>query len=303
LTVHLKTSYSPPTMKRLPFKTLRHALTAPAFRLVILTAAVTPRWLSRINACILGWLLSRLPLPSNRIIEKHIHGVMKDNGVTASAADIYSSVLTSFFDFFYLSYRSDSAFRKLVEVSGAENMAEAVSRGTGVIAVTAHFSAWELLPRAVKLLGFETAVVGRSLSQKDASCVLDKLRQKPGIQTVDRDAGASPIVRLLRSGYALGILIDQSTRGVDSELCDFLGRQAPTPVSPAILAKRLKVPVVTLHVTRRKNHRYILEIDKPLFFDEKDSVSDILKQLNNRISSWILSAPEQWVWFHNRWRK
>jgi len=290
-------------MKRLPFKTLRRALTVPAFKLVILAAAITPRWLSYVNARILGWVLACLPLPSNRIIEKHINGVMKDNGITADAAGIYSSVLTSFFDFFYLSYRSDSAFRKLVEVRGAENMAEAMSQGTGVIAVTAHFGPWELIPRAMKLLGFKTAIVGRSLAQKDASSVLDKLRQKPGVQTVDRDAGASPIDHLLRTGHALGILIDQSTRGVDSELCDFLGRQAPTPVSPAILAKRLKVPVVTMHITRKKNRRYILEIDRPMLFKEKDSVSGILEHLNGRISHWILESPDQWVWFHDRWRK
>jgi len=290
-------------MKRLPFKTLRHALTVPAFKLVILGAAVTPRWLSYLNACILGRILSVLPLPSGRIIEKHSRSVMKDNCITVSTADIYSSVLASFFDFFYLSYRSDSAFRKLVEVRGAENMAEAMSRGTGVIAVTAHIGPWELIPRAIKLLGFNIAVVGRSLSQKQASPVLDKLRQKPGIHTVDRDAGASPVVRLLRSGYALGMLIDQSTRGVDSELSEFLGRKAPTPVSPAILAKRLKVPVVTMHIKRNRDRSYILEIDKPVFFDEKDSVSSILKQLNSRISKWILDAPEQWVWFHHRWRK
>ncbi len=290
-------------MKRLPFKTLRHALTVPAFKLVILGAAVIPRWLSYLNARILGRILSILPLPSNKIIEKHSRSVMKDNGITVCAAEIYSSVLASFFDFFYLSYRNDSTFKKLVEIHGTENMVEAMSQGTGVIAVTAHFGPWELIPRAIKLLGFNTAVVGRSLSQKQASPVLDKLRQKPGIHTVDRDAGASPIVRLLRSGYALGILIDQSTRGVDSELSEFLGRKAPTPVSPAILAKRLKVPVVTMHIKRRKSRSYILEIDKPVFFDENNSVSDILKQLNDKISRWILDAPEQWVWFHQRWRK
>ncbi len=302
MTDHILNMYSPANMKKIPFKTFRHALTVPAVKLVIFSAAITPRVISRFYAGMLGWLLSILPLPSNRIIKKHQQGVMANNGIQAAVANIYTSVLTGFFDFFYLSYRSDNAFRKIVKVEGSDNMGKALSHGRGVIAITAHYGPWELLPRAMKLLGFDIGVVGRALSQKGASDVLDKLRRKPGIHTVDRNAGVAPILRLLRNNIALGILIDQDTKGVQSEFADFLGRPALTPVAPAVLSRRLEVPVVTLHITRQKDKTYLLEIDEPLFFTKEDSVSDILTLLNERISQWILSAPEQWVWFHNRWR-
>lgn len=290
-------------MKKIPFKTFRHALTAPAFKLVIFAAVITPRPVSRVFAGILGWFLSILPLPSNRIIKKHQQGVMADNNIRVTAAEIYTSVLAGFFDFFYLSYRSDNAFMKIVKVTGSDNMRKALSQGKGVIAITAHYGPWELLPRAMKLLGFNIGVVGRALSQRGASDVLDKLRRKPGIHTVDRDAGVAPILRLLRNNAALGILIDQDTKGVQSEFADFLGRPALTPTAPAVLSRRLEVPVVTLHITRQKDKTYLLEIDEHLFFSKEDSVSDILTLLNERISQWILNAPEQWVWFHNRWRR
>ncbi len=290
------------TMKKIPFKTLRHALTVPAVKLVVFTAAVTPRPVSRFNASVLGKLLSFLPLPSNRIIQKHRRKIMSNSGISASAAEIYTSVLTGFFDFFYLSYRSDETFRKMVAVKGSKNMEQALSYNRGVIAVTAHFGPWELLPRAMKLLGFDIGVVGRSLSQKGATEVLDKLRQKPGIQTIDRNAGAGPLLRLLRKNKTLGMLIDQNTRGVQSEFISFMGHAARTPVAPAILSRKLGVPVVTMHITMQKDSTYLLEIDEPLFFSQSDSVSDVLTVLNERISQWILDSPEQWVWFHDRWR-
>ncbi|MCK5131507.1 MAG: lysophospholipid acyltransferase family protein [Candidatus Sabulitectum sp.] len=290
-------------MKKIPFKTLRHALTVPAVKLVIFAAAVTPRPISRFNAGMAGWILSILPLPSNRIIKKHQQIIMADQNIHATVAGIYTSVLAGFFDFFYLSYRSDGAFKRIVKVNGADNMEEALSFGKGVIAVTAHFGPWELLPRAMKLLGFEIGVVGRSLSLKGASDVLEKLRRKPGIHTIDRDAGAAPVLRLLRKNNSLGILIDQNTKGIQSESVDFLGHPARTPVAPAVLAKRLEVPVVTMHITRQKDSTYLLEIDEPVFFTKNDSISDALTLLNGRISQWIMNAPEQWVWFHDRWRK
>lgn len=223
-------------------------------------------------------------------------------GIKAGTSAIYASVLTSYFDFFHYSRRSDKAFKRKVRVKGAENMAEALEHGKGAIAVTAHFSAWELIPRAVKLLGFETGVVGRSLTHSGASEVLEKLRAAPGIQVVDRDRGVGPIVRLFRNNTAVGILIDQDTSRVQSETVEFLGFPARTPVAPSMLARRLGVPVVPLHIVRQKDSSYILEIEKPLYFSENDSSEDVLNLLNLRIGDWIKSAPEQWVWFHERWK-
>ena len=290
-------------MKKIPFKGFRHALTLPAVKLVILTAAVTPRAVSRLYATFLGWLLSILPLPSNRIIRKHQKGVITENGITVRASAVYTGVLSGYFDFFYLSRRSDETFRDLIEVQGAENMEKALSFGKGVIAVTAHLGPWELLPRAMKLMGFDIGVVGRALSQSGTSDILDKLRQKPGVETIDRGAGVAPIMRLLRSNKTLGMLIDQDTKGVQSQFAGFLGRPAWTPVAPAVLATRLQAPVVTLHITRRKDSTFLLVIDEPVFFTGGETSEGILTFLNDRISRWILDTPEQWVWFHNRWRR
>lgn len=247
-------------------------------------------------------MLPILPLPSNRIIARHRGTIMADRGINVSAARVYSSLLLSFFDFFHLSRRSDEAFMKIVRVKGAENLRRALEHQKGVIAVTAHFSAWELIPRAVKLLGHETAVVGRSLTHPGASAVLEKLRAAPGITVVDRDSGVGPIVRLFRKNAAVGILMDQNTSRVQSRTVDFMGLPARTPVAPATLARRLGVPVVLLHIQRLEDSGYLLEIEEPLYFTEDDPDGEILSTLNRRIADWIMKAPEQWVWFHDRWK-
>ncbi len=290
-------------MKKIPFKSLRHLLTTPAAKLVIFLAVITPRWLSRLNAKILGWFLSILPLPSNKVIQKHQQGIMKKNNIQTSTSQIYTSILIGFFDFFYLSYRSDETFKKLVQTEGAENMQEALAKGNGVIAITAHFGSWELLPRAMKILGFDLGVIGRSLKQKGVAQVLNNLREKPGIQTIDRNAGAAPIVRLLRQNRTLGMLIDQATKGVQNEQINFLGKPASTPVSPALFAKKLNTPIVTMHIEQNNDSTYLLIIDKPFFPKPEDTTEQILTLLNDRISNWITETPSSWVWFHNRWKK
>lgn len=287
-------------MKKLPFKQLRHSLTKPFAKLIILATACSPRFINRLNASVFGYILSILPLPSNKTIKSNQN---KIDLTDISTKKIYASVLNNYFDFFYLSYRTDAKFNKIVKIQGLEHLKRAQEENRGIIAVTAHLGPWELLPRALKLNGFNIAVIGRTLKQQSVSNILEKLRQKPGVITIDRDRAASPILRNLKNNNIVGMLIDQATNGVQNEQINFLGRPAATPVSPALFAKKLNTPIVTMHIEQKKDSTYLLTIDEPFFPKAEDTTTQILTLLNERISNWITEAPNNWVWFHKRWKK
>ncbi len=287
-------------MKKLPFKQLRHLLTVPFVKLVILGTACSPRFINRLNASIWGYILSIFPLPSNKIIESN---QKKISHINISTRKVYTCVLNNYFDFFYLSYRNKTKFSKIVKIQGIEHLTRAQEENKGIIAVTAHLGPWELLPRALKQNGFDIAVIGRALKQQSVSDILERLRQKPGVITIDRDKAASPILRNLKKNNIIGMLIDQATRGVQNEQINFLGKPAPTPVSPALFAKKLNAPIVTMHIKQNTDSTYLLIIDEPFFPKPEDTTEQILTLLNNRISNWITEAPNSWVWFHKRWKK
>ena len=183
-------------MKKLPFKQLRHLLTVPFVKLVILGTACSPRFINRLNASIWGYILSIFPLPSNKIIESN---QKKISHINISTRKVYTCVLNNYFDFFYLSYRNKTKFSKIVKIQGIEHLTRAQEENKGIIAVTAHLGPWELLPRALKQNGFDIAVIGRALKQQSVSDILERLRQKPGVITIDRDKAASPILRNLNA--------------------------------------------------------------------------------------------------------
>ena len=186
-------------------------------------------------------------------------------------------------------------------------MASALSAGRGVIAVTAHYSAWELIPRAVKLLGHETGIVGRRLANPAVSGMLDSLRRRPGVEIIDRGSGARGLLRALRNNRAVGILIDQDTTAVEGGFVDFFGIPALTPLGPARLAIRFGIPVVTLHIHREDDGSYLLLIDEPLdlagYRETAEDVLELTQQLTSRIEGWIREDPRQWIWFHERWAR
>ncbi len=209
-------------------------------------------------------------------------------------------------DFINLNYRSDDDFLRTVEIRGMEQMETALSLGRGVIAITAHYSAWELIPRAIKLKGHKVGIITRNLAHKGTSEYFNSLRARHGTEIIDRGSGIARLMRVLRDNTAVGILIDQDTMGVESDFVDFMGLPARTPVGPAQLALRFGIPVLTLHISRGKYGKYLLLIDEPLDLSKYEGDKGYIRltaDLTGRIEEWVREDPEQWVWIHERWAR
>jgi KDO2-lipid IV(A) lauroyltransferase len=237
-------------------------------------------------------------------MERHRRNVLHPAGLDVEPGAVYAHVTAGLLDFIHLSRRSDDCFSRAVEVQGADRIGRALSAGRGVIAVTAHYGAWELIPRAVKLLGHPVGVMGRRLGGGAAESLISGLRARPGVLVIDRAGGASSLVRALRLNTAVGILIDQDTRAVDAGFVDFFGLPASTPTGPARLAIRFHVPVVPLFIRRTPRGGYVLSIEEPVDpagFTGPEGALELTALLTSRIESWVRGDPRQWVWFHERW--
>ncbi|MBD3368996.1 hypothetical protein GF402_01380 [Candidatus Fermentibacteria bacterium] len=290
----------------MPLRGLRHALAVPLLKAGIGLAVICPRWLLWKLAGLLGFLASLPPVRSNRIIRRHRRAVMEPRGMTVRTRDVYRYILGGVLDFLHLSYRSDDRFLEVVRVEGGHRLTDSLKKKKGAIVVTAHYGAWELMPRVPVLLGCKTAVVGRKLWQSGPNRILNRLREKPGVTVVDRSAGIMPIVRQLRENAALGVLIDQDTGAVQHDYVEFLGRPARTPTGPSGIALRMGVPVVPLHIRRLPDSTYLLRIEEPIdpvSYQGETAVADLTRELNRRIETWIEEDPRQWIWFHRRYKK
>ena len=232
--------------------------------------------------------------------------MIRPRGLNVKLSRVYRNLLRGVLDFARLNRVSDEVFRQVVTVRGEENMRKALEKGRGVLAITAHYSAWELIPRAVALQGHRVGVVTRKLAHGRASAFFDEMRARHGAVLIDRGSGIARLMRTLRDNTAVGILIDQDTMGVESDFVDFLGLQARTPVGPAQLALRFGIPVLTLHISGSSEGKYELTIDEPLDLSVYEGEKGYLRltaDLTGRIEEWIREDPEQWIWIHERWAR
>lgn len=186
--------------------------------------------------------------------------------------------------------------------------ARAWERGRGVIFVTGHLGSWELLARRITSDGFPSATIAREASDPRMTALLGRFREQGGLQTIWRgDPGAArAMLRTLREGRALGLLIDQDTR-VQSLFVPFFGHLAATPRAPADLALRTGAALLVGTCFRQPDGRYRLEIEEigvpsPSRTEKEAQALALTASLTAALEAAIRRHPAQWVWMHERWK-
>jgi lauroyl/myristoyl acyltransferase len=176
---------------------------------------------------------------------------------------------------------------------------------TPFVAISGHIGNFELLAAFHARCGIKVTVIGREPRYSKLSTFIDELRVNYGVQGVWRHgkAVASVILRAVREARVFAVLLDQDT-ALDSIYSPFFGAEAASPSAPVEFAVRRRMPVMTSFIVRRglNSHAVITEI---VDYDPDDpqAVRYILSVFHERLEKLILQHPEQWLWWHRRWRR
>jgi Kdo2-lipid IVA lauroyltransferase/acyltransferase len=203
---------------------------------------------------------------------------------------------------------SKAQFDALVDVPDEvrATVLRAHQKGRGVVAVTGHVGHWELLGWTFVRLGIPLHVIAKENVDGRLTSLLDGFRGQGGVRTLLRGAPGAAVgmLRALRRGDALGLLIDQDTR-VQSVFVPFFGNEAATPRAPADLTLRTGAATVVVFLQRGKDGRYHFsgeELEVQRSGDTEADVLELTRRYSNAIETAVRRAPEQWVWMHQRWK-
>jgi len=200
------------------------------------------------------------------------------------------------------------ALAERVEIVGLEHLRAAVAQGRGVFAVTAHYGNWELLPATMHAVAPDTrvVVVGRTLRNAALYRMIVARREQGGGELLAQDA--RPILRALRDGKTVGVLVDQyTTKRRGGVLAPFLGLRAWTNAGPALLALRTGALLVPAHVhpLGGGRHRLVLDpaIEPSSTGDREADLLATVTRMNQALSGFIRADPAPWLWSHRRFRR
>jgi KDO2-lipid IV(A) lauroyltransferase len=204
----------------------------------------------------------------------------------------------------------DRDLESYVGVQGLDLLWEVMGRGKGLIYVPGHLGNWELHARRIARSGLDNATIGKASGDPRLTRLVEAFRASGGVKTLWRESPDSGrvIIKTLRQGKALGILIDQDTK-VQNVFVPFFGKLAATPRAAADLAIRFGASVIVGTSHRRgdgPDAGHLVELTEVPFDpnppDREAEVVRITAECTRVFEEAIRRYPEQWVWMHERWK-
>lgn len=301
---------------RLAYKARKSRLRRFGERVLVRTIALTvypllralPLQVLRVIATAMAFL-GRLTSPARtRLADENIRGVYGDSITDAEVVRIRNGAALNAFktmaELLKLQWLTDDQVRALARIQGREHLDAALERGCGVCIVTAHFGNWELAGAALSLAGYPMNVVARDADDPLMRELINGSRRSKGINVFGRQ-DVRRLVKILRNNEIVALVPDQHASEAAVRI-KFLGRVADTHTGPATFALRLGTAILPVFAIRQPDDSILVDVhpalDLPNTGNREKDILTSTQMINDALGEGILKHPEQWLWFHNRWK-
>ena len=203
----------------------------------------------------------------------------------------------------------ESYLKMLVKLEGKEHLDEALTRGNGAIALSAHLGNFPLMNVRLVNEGYPVSLVARDPENPRLAKMITSYRDAVGMESIPdkpRMACVSKSLRALKQNRILSLQIDQNAPATECWV-DFFGYLVPTFKGPVIFSIRTGAPILPMFIIRNSDSLHKLIIHPPFQLNitgnvELDITSNIAG-LTKVVEATIREYPEQWWWIHRRFKR
>lgn len=219
----------------------------------------------------------------------------------------YRNVCRSAAESAHLMNLDPESVRRYVRIDDRERWEQAVNRPGGAVIVTAHFGSWELFAYAQGLFGRPVTIVHKAFPNPLVDYAVNHIRGRAGTRHLRKKRAAREALRALRDGALLVTPVDQNQKRHEGVFVNLFGVPACTTPGPARLAMRTGVPIVPAFLVREgesDQHRLIVlpDIEIASTGNREADIIATTQRCSDVIEQVLRQHPEQWIWFHRRWR-
>ena len=226
------------------------------------------------------------------------------------ALDVYRSYTRDAIDFLRALNAPPEEDRRLFDLrpEDAALFADLLSRGDGLILVTAHWGNWEaggiLVSRQLKL---PTTVVAMAEASPTVNRIRHEIRSGMGIQTLEVRQSLDTALQLRRAlaeNRIVAMLMDRHL-GKDRVAVRLLGRDAWFLKTPVLMAYLTGAPLVTCFIDRVAPGRFRARPGRAIVVDRTgprdEAIQHAAQQLATDLEERIRARPECWYHFYRYW--
>jgi len=195
----------------------------------------------------------------------------------------------------------DFLLPNILEGQKAVALHREVTGGGGAIIVTGHVGNWEAAGAYLAASGLRMAAVVKRQRNPSFDARMIRTRLRAGIEPIYMQDAHVRIPEALREGKTVALVADQDA-GKRGLFVPFLGKDASTFRGPSRLALSQNVPLFFGAAVRiGSGYGAVLEeIERPPA--DEASELEMTRRWVRRLEVQVRAHPEQYFWFHRRWK-
>jgi KDO2-lipid IV(A) lauroyltransferase len=194
-----------------------------------------------------------------------------------------------------------------VRINGKENLLNTIKNPKGILMISAHIGNWEMSHLFVSIYIQKSLLVVVQNQPVFIERIIHKLRTSTGNTIISKRGAMTKLVRTLRKGKMVGLLIDQGTSRREGVDVTFFGHKTNATYAASLLAARYNCPVLPVYCIREPDAKLTVVVEPPLKLHKTDDVRSDLQTntqiMTDSVEKIVSLYPEQWLWFHKRWKR
>jgi KDO2-lipid IV(A) lauroyltransferase len=288
----------------------KHRLEYALFSACVMFSRFSPSWALRAEVGALVFFFKRLSRRHFRLVESNLAAAFPD-APPQERRDLQDRIYRHFGRLFVeitrtFARRQPQAILARSRIVHPELIERALLKKRGLLVFSAHFGNWEWLPLILHTR-FNKSIfsVARPMDNPLIENKVRDFREAMGSRVIYKKNSLRSILAKLADNEIVCLLIDQNAVPREGVFVDFFGRKASSNTSVAQLHLKKNIPVLPafLHYEGREIVLEIQpEIDLPRSGNEQDDLLALTQHMTGLIEGQIRKFPEQWLWFHDRWK-
>ena len=210
-------------------------------------------------------------------------------------------------EFFRTETFTEEFVSRHVEMENRQILDEALSKGRGVVIMTAHIGNWEMGGLVLGRMGYPLTAVALPHRERPVNELFNRQRAAGGVTVVPVHSAIRKCIRTLNGNGIVALLADRDFSATGDPF-DFFGRTTMIPRGTAMFAYRTRAAVVPMFLRREEDARFKIVIRRPLeippeLFDAGEEAfrKHVMKQQAAVIEEEIRRDPSQWMMFRHFW--
>jgi len=211
---------------------------------------------------------------------------------------------------FYYAAKPQDFFDKNISIQGREHLDNALSKGKGVFAVSAHLGSFPLIGAKMAALGYPCWMLYKDLENIYLKDLYRLWMRHLGVRIIPskpRRLSASESLKVLRNNGIILLFLDQNPRRKYGVYVEFFGYDVPTYSGPVVMASKTGAAVVPMYIRRNDNGTETITIQPEIPLRKSgypsQDVTENLRAIKVIYEDWIKQYPDEWWWIHRRFRR